>query len=332
MSELDAYKKMKIDKNKQIFNDSIARLYSTLQYNITIVQKSRLTNIAKKNKINALIEQYKNNINLLKINLDKSIASIKSLVPKKITINKNKKALLIGINYTGTSDELYGCINDINSIKDRISIQGFTGIKVLTDLTPKKATRDNILQEFKNLLTNSQAGDFLFFSYSGHGSYTVDRNGDETDGRDELIVSCDLKGVLDDELKSLIQAHLKSDVTLFALFDSCFSGSVLDLKYQYLDSLNYDKYSENEKQLDTPGNVLMISGCTDQQTSADAVFGGKPNGAMTWSLLECLKQKPNCSWRELVINMRNLLKSLNYEQLPQFSCGNFVDIDTKIFI
>jgi hypothetical protein len=116
------------------------------------------------------------------------------------------------------------------------------------------------------------------------------------------------------------------------MFDSCFSGSVLDLKYQYIDSLNYDKFTENLKQLETKGNVLMISGCTDNQTSADAVFGGKPNGAMTWSLLESLKQKPNCNWRELVKNMRDLLKTSEFTQIPQFSSGNFVDIDNQIFI
>ena len=179
---------------------------------------------------------------------------------------------------------------------------------------------------------NCQAGDLLFFVYSGHGSYAIDRNGDEKDGRDELIVSCDLQGVLDDELKTLIQTYLKADVTLFALFDSCFSGSVLDLKYQFMDSLNYENFTENSKQLETLGNVFMISGCTDNQTSADAVFEGKANGAMTWSLLESLKQKPNINWRELVVNMRDLLKTSEFTQIPQFSCGTFENIDATVFI
>jgi hypothetical protein len=332
MSDLDTYKQNRIKENTSIYNSSIARLYSAVNSNIIAVQRSRQHNSLKQRQINSLINQYYINANNLKNNLDKSILSIKNYVPKTITINKNKKALLIGINYTGTSNELYGCINDTTSVRERISKQGFNDITVITDLTSKKATRNNILEEFKNLLINCQAGDFLFFLYSGHGSYTFDRNGDETDGRDELIVSCDLQGVLDDELKSLIQTHLKTDVTLFALFDSCFSGSVLDLKYQFMDSLNYDKFTENSKQLETQGNVIMISGCTDNQTSADAVFNNKPNGAMTWSLLESLKQKPNVNWRELVKNMRDLLKTSQFTQIPQFSSGNFVDIDKQIFI
>jgi uncharacterized caspase-like protein len=332
MSDLDTYKQNRINENNSVFNASVARLYSAVISNIRSVQRSRQNNNVKQRQINFLTNQYYSNVNNLKKNLDKSIISIKSYIPKTITINKNKKALLIGINYTGTSNELYGCINDTTAIKERISKQGFNDITVITDLTTKKATRNNILEGFKNLLMNCQAGDFLFFVYSGHGSYAIDRNGDEKDGRDELIVSCDLQGILDDELKALIQSYLKADVTLFALFDSCFSGSVLDLKYQFMDSLDYDKFTENSKQLETQGNVIMISGCTDNQTSADAVFDNKPNGAMTWSLLESLKQKPNVNWRELVKNMRDLLKTSQFTQIPQFSSGNFVDINKEIFI
>jgi hypothetical protein len=111
---------------------------------------------------------------------------------------------------------------------------------------------------------------------------------------------------------------------------------MLDLKYQYLDSLNYDKYTENSKQLETKGNVLMISGCTDKQTSADAVFNNKPNGAMTWSFLETINKNKNtsskCKWRELVKSMRDLLKKSRFTQIPQLSSGKFTDIDSEIFI
>ena len=332
MSDLATYKKIRIDKNKKIFNDTVVSLYSALQENIKKIQNSKLPTNEKKKQINNLINKCKDNINVLKDNLEKSITSIQNFVPKKVVINNKKNALLVGINYIGTSSQLNGCINDVESMKERITSQGFTDINIITDVTSKKPTRDTILNEFKNLLVNSKSGDLLLFCYSGHGSNTIDRNGDETDGRDELIVSCDFKGILDDELKSLIQTYLKPDVTLFALFDSCFSGSVLDLRYQYLDSLNYDNYTENEKQLDTQGNVFMISGCTDNQTSADSAFNGKPNGAMTWSILDCLKENSNITWRELVRSMRNKLKKANFDQIPQFSSGNFVDIDKKIFI
>ena len=53
---------------------------------------------------------------------------------------------------------------------------------------------------------------------------------------------------------------------------------------------------------------------------------------MTWSLLEAIKQKPKCSWRELVKSMRNLLKTSKFDQIPQFASGTFENIDTQVFI
>ena len=330
--ELSIYKQNRIKEFQNIYNSNTSRLYSNVVINIRNIQNSRLNVKTKKIQLINLINQYNNNVNSLKTVFDKSILSINTYVPKSIIINKNKNALLIGINYIGTQNELYGCINDVNSIKDRITLNGFNNITIMTDLTSKKATRDNILNEFKNLLVNSQEGDLLFLLYSGHGSYSLDKNNDETTGYDQLIVPCDFKMILDDELKIIIQQNLKKNVTLFSMFDSCFSGSVLDLKYQYMDSLNYDNFTENSKELETIGNVFMISGCNDYQTSADAFINNKATGAMTWSLLEALKQKPNCNWRELVKSMRDLLKKSQYEQIPQFSSGTFENIDASVFI
>ena len=328
--ELTQYKKYRLSELKIKYNNDCKK---TIQYYNNIINnifKSKAKN--KLQQINNIRLILASIINNLTNKYNSNILIIQQFVPKQIQINKSKKALLVGINYIGTSNELYGCINDVNSIKERITTKGFTNINTLTDLTIQKPTKDNILLEFKNLLINSQAGDLLLFLYSGHGSYTLDKNNDEKDSYDELIVASDLKGIIDDELKIIIQQNLKQDVTLFAMFDSCFSGSVLDLRYQYIDSLNYNNYTENDKDTITIGNVFMISGCTDEQTSADSVFNNKANGAMTWSLLESLKQNPNVSWRELIKNMRDLLKTSQYDQIPQFSSGSFVDIDTPVFI
>jgi hypothetical protein len=328
--ELLQYKANRLSDFKKTYNAnciSVTQYYNNI---INIISKSRANNKAQ--QINIVRNILASSISNLTKKYNADCLTVQNFTPKQIKIDKSKKALLVGINYTGTSNELFGCINDVNCIKERISTKGFTIINTITDLTTKKPTRDNILSEFKNLLINSQAGDLLFFLYSGHGSYALDRNGDETDGYDELIVSSDSKGITDDELKKIIQQNLKQDVTLFAMFDSCFSGTMLDLRYQYMDSLNYDKYTENDKQAITIGNVFMISGCTDEQTSADAVFNNRANGAMTWSLLESLKQKPNDSWRELVKNMRDVLKTSEFDQIPQFSSGSFVNIDTPVFI
>ena len=332
--ELTVFRQNRYAYLRKIYNADYARLYLKFSIQVANIYKIRNNAKIKQQLLNNAFNQYKKDFAALTALFNQIKTAIEKYVPPPIIIRGNKKALLIGINYTGTTNELYGCINDVKSIKERITANGFNDINILTDLTSNKATRSNILLEFKNLLVNSTEGDLLFFLYSGHGSYALDQNRDETDGYDELIVSCELEGILDDELKTLIQTYLKPKVTLFAMFDSCFSGSVLDLKYQYLDSLNYDKYVENDKQLDTHGNVFMISGCTDEQMSADdAIINNKTSGALTWSLLESLKEKkPNGSWRELIKTIRDKLKTSMFDQIPQFSSGSFVNIDKAVFI
>lgn len=330
--ELDTYKKNRINELKKNFNSVVARLNALLGRNIRQVNNLRISKSQKQKLINTLTNQYNDNIKSLTDNLNRNIQKVSSFQPKQITINGTKKALLIGINYIDTPSELNGCINDVNCIRERISQIGFNDITILTDYTSFRPTKTNILDTFTNLLANAQAGDYLFFAYSGHGNYTLDRNGDETTGYDQMIVPLDFNMIIDDELKTIIQNKLKPNVTLFAMFDSCYSGSVLDLKYQYLDSLNYDNYTENNKQLETKGRVIMISGSTDKQTSIDAFINNKPNGAMTWSLLEAIKQKPNSSWRELIKSMRDNLKQKGFDQIPQLSSGNIEDIDRTYFI
>jgi hypothetical protein len=196
-----------------------------------------------------------------------------------------------------------------------------------------KPTKTNILNGFKQLLMSAKAGDMLFWLFSGHGSYIRDTNGDEESGYDQCIYTLDNKFIVDDELKTIIQTYLKKDVTLFALFDSCFSGTVLDLKYTYLDSLNYDNYTEYNKEAETIGNVIMISGCNDKQTSADTVVDDKANGALTWSFLDSFKKNDpkSLTLRKLVQTMRDTLKKNGYEQIPQLSTGEFIDIDKPLF-
>lgn len=331
--DLQTYKKNRINELNRNFRANLATLNSNLLRNVRNIQRMRLRN--KSAIINSFISQYRNNVANLRRNLNNSINQVNSFTSEFNIIDeniKNKKALLIGINYLNTPYALNGCIDDTNRIKDLLSSKGFIDFKILTDLTQVKPTKSNILKEFKNLIINSKSGDILFFYFSGHGSYTYDRNRDETDGKDEMIISSDLQGVLDDELKNLLQNNLPREVTIFGLFDSCHSGTMFDLKYNYLDSNNYDKYTENNRVTECQGNVIMISGCMDKQTSAEASLDNKPQGAMTWSFIDCINKTPNCSWRELLKSMRDKLKTNSFSQIPQLSTDSFYDIDSKVFI
>ena len=307
-------KRQLIQQARQLFVKTISILTQTLNANINFIW--RLTQIPGQPPIPAPIPVP---------------APIPAPIPVPIPVPiPNKKALLIGINYVGTSNQLNGCINDTNDVGNYLIGKGFT-IKQITDLTPQKPTRSTILEEFKNLLQNSIAGDLLYFMFSGHGSTQTDTNNDETSGKDQLIIPLDLLPIVDDDLKSIITQYLQSGVTLIALFDSCYSGTVLDLKYQYLDSLNYDTATINDKESQTNGQVFMISGCTDKQTSEDAYINNTYNGALTWSYLESLTNNSlHITWRELIKTMRDKLKSNKYSQLPQFACGQPTDIDKNV--
>lgn len=305
-----------VNNNYNIENRNVNRL------RINVRQKQLFVN-----NINKKYEQIRNNVKIFFENEIKKTNSISLPNPIEFSLQEsNKKALVIGINYIGTSSRLNGCINDAKSIETYLTEKGFTQIQMLTDETILKPTRANILNEIKNLLETSNKNDTLFIYYSGHGSYTLDRNGDELDGRDEVIVPLDFNYIKDDEIKSIINTYGKADTNLIAFFDCCNSGTALDLKYQILEKLNYDDITENERNSETPCSTLFISGCRDEQVSLETVINDKVQGLMTWSFLETVKTNNTITWRNLVKQMREKLKPVSY-QIPQLSSGKLFNPD-----
>jgi hypothetical protein len=70
----------------------------------------------------------------------------------------------------------------------------------------------------------------------GHGGQTKDLDGDEPDGYDEVIYPVDFRAkghITDDEMHRIMVQPLQSGVRLTAIFDSCHSGTALDLPYIY---------------------------------------------------------------------------------------------------
>lgn len=114
---------------------------------------------------------------------------------------------------------------------------------------------------------------------------------------------------------------------MVALFDCCFSGTVLDLPYTY-------GYPDNTNQPETVGNVYMISGCTDQQLSMDTVapINGKDmsSGAMTYAFLTMIKETTIMG--DLVSKMNTFLNENGYTQRPLLSSGKLVDYGKTVFL
>lgn len=97
-------------------------------------------------------------------------------------------------------------------------------------------TRENILQAMQWLVRGAQPNDSLFFHYSGHGGQTKDLDGDEGDGYDEVIYPMDYEAkghIVDDLMHDILVKPLPAGCRLTAIFDSCHSGSAMDLPYIY---------------------------------------------------------------------------------------------------
>jgi hypothetical protein len=324
---LDNYKRNKISEITNIFNTELNKLNSTFSNNVRIIKNSRVRN--KLQVIKLLINNYNNNVRNLRNKLNFNIKNINMFTRNFPSEFKNKKALLIGINYLNTPYELSGCIRDIERMKRFLETKGFNNFDMMTDLTDIKPTRINILNKIKNFISDAIDEDLLFIHFSGHGSYTYDLNKDEIDGNDEAIVSCDLEYIIDDEIKSILNQFSKKNISIIGLFDSCHSGTMMDLKFNY----NYfeNKYIENTRDNECLGNILMISGCKDNQTSSEAVINNEPQGVLTSTFIETINKNPNCTWKNLMCDMFNSLKSNNFTQIPQISTNIFYDIDINIF-
>ena len=328
------------DKIRQVnawYNEQLTKLKRTVaSHSRSIRASNKLSWQNKRVAHTRLLKWYQSRKLQLDHIKDTRISKIRNTVPVLPTIHK--KALLVGINYEGTSSELKGCVNDVYDLRDMLVSKYEYKSENIQLLINTKATRKNILEAFITLLQSAKKGDHICFTFSGHGYYTADMyDKDEADGYDELIVTADHQTIVDDEFKRLIQTHLKEDVTLFSLFDNCHSGTIYDLRYQYLDSSIPTKESmsiqSNPNVLDTRGQVIMLSGCMDNQVSLDARINGKFNGVMTWCFLEALRvSKYADTWETLLQRIRTILNVNKLQQIPQMSSGIPLDTKQKVII
>jgi len=254
-------------------------------------------------------------------------------------LNKGiKRSLLIGINYLeDPRNRLAGCINDIINIEKnlRTTHPECTEYRRLSDDQSdptKKPTRKNILDGIQWLTTGLQAGESIFFHYSGHGGLTVDKSGDETTGFDSCIYPIrngTVEVITDDELRALLVHVMPVNTKCFAVLDCCHSGSALDLRYVY-NAPTYGTLtiSQNEKYPKTNGSVVMLSGCKDSQTAADTVDAKNvPSGALTNALLHVWNTYGmEIKFKYLLWDIRKVLQTGGYDQIPQLSCSTNINI------
>lgn len=223
---------------------------------------------------------------------------------------QGKKAVLVGLNYTGTRSALQGCINDAHRMEKTLRSKfGYTDITVLTDrnITPQ----NNILQVLDNLIDSKNNS--LYFQYSGHGTQQPDLNGDEPDRLDEALYSVKGTIITDDQLNMRIQ-RIPVGTRMVLIIDACHSGTMIDLPYQ-LKNGQIIKINNNR----VDGDVICISGCRDNQVSMDINAGHTAYGAMSNALQSVINRIDisKTTWRSLTEEIRKELKKNRMAQVPQ---------------
>ncbi len=81
----------------------------------------------------------------------------------------------------------------------------------------------------------------------------------------------------------------------------------------------------NEKQ-----NHILLSGCRDNQTSADAWIDNKHQGALTANLVRTIGANPAKNALEIHDTVLKALKATGYTQVPQLTGGKEI-LSTPLF-
>jgi len=279
-----------------------------------------------------------------------------------------RTALLVGINYLRTENELNGCYNDVVNVAQYLrTVLGYAPalITMLTDGNRGSAfpasvapTRQNIIAGLSALVAGMVAGDEAVFHYSGHGTLVRDKNGDEESGFDSCLCPLDYNApasarggiITDDDIRALLVNRVPRGARLYVILDCCHNGTGCDIRYKYEDySLllspasartspvwrTQQKAFADKKYADTAGEVYMISGCRDEQSSADAYINNQFAGALTYAVFAILRANQasirTYSWSTLLRDVRYFMRVNRYDQIPQIMTGQLITPAATVF-
>jgi len=157
-------------------------------------------------------------------------------------------AMLVGVSAypsLAEKDWLVGPANDVRLMQQVLMTRGFAAsrIRVLADGVADAAlpTRSAILDGLDELAGQVSAGDFVYLHFAGHGARQPQGAHDtdsEPDGLDEIFLPRDIgrwdqdiqrveNAISDDEFDRYISAIRRRGAFVWAVFDSCHSGTLM---------------------------------------------------------------------------------------------------------
>ena len=178
-----------------------------------------------------------------------ALLALVAALPAQAQPAPQKYALLVGVSSypkqpDGRDISLVGPKNDVRLIQRVLAERDFkpANITVLADDVPGAGdpTRAAIVGAMESLSRKAAKGDFVFLFFAGHGSQQPAQNigpqNPEPDGLDETFLPRDVgrwdgkatvqNAIVDDEFDAHITAIRNRGAFVWAVFDSCHSGTV----------------------------------------------------------------------------------------------------------
>ena len=267
---------------------------------------------------------------------------------------KNIYALFVGIDaYTHPVPPLQGCVNDIKAIEEylqgRVTQDDYQ--LHLRTLIDRDATRQGIIDGFREHLSQATSEDIALFYYAGHGSQEQappEFWNIEPDRLNETIVCYDSRqsggwDLADKELGKLISEVAQNNPHTLIIMDCCHSGSgtrgeldldvavrkaPLDKRERPLNSFivttseletsTSRSLEASSSWMSAKGKYIFLSACRDRELAKEYNADGVKRGAFSYFLIDTLKKaNGSLTYRDLFKRTDALVRSKVTAQSPQ---------------
>ncbi|MCG6134021.1 MAG: caspase family protein [Nostoc sp. LLA-1] len=285
-------------------------------------------------------------------------------------MNRSVYALIVGINNykSPTIPPLKGCVNDIRVIDEflRKHLTNNEDKLYIKKLINDEATRQAIIDGFREHLCQAKSNDVALFYFSGHGSQ--ERAGQEfrnleLDHLNETLVCWDSRtddiwDLADKEIAKLIAEVSQNHPHIVIILDCCHSGGGTRDEKDYVQQLEYtgirsvdtefkkrplSSFILSDKEINS---FFSKSDLNDNQSNKFFLPQGEyillaacrdneeakehrsqKRGVFSYFLMDSLQRNGSLNYRDLFKRTNALVRSLYPKQSPQIEATNFNYLD-----